>query len=245
MRFFQLMSMAICFCSLVCGSALAYSIEPLKFARCENLPETDVTEIIIRRVMKNINVPVRIISYPAARVTQEILSGNAIGEIERIKSYGDKHSSLLRVTPPIYYLVSAVYAKKNRHIVIHTKKDLAHYSVGVVRGIQHSDDAVEGLHDVVRITNSKNLFKMLQAERMDLLITSEIDGRMQIRNMKLSNDIELVGELAHLDTFIYLSPHASSLQEKISQELIRMKKSGELQQVAFGAEAQLEALASR
>jgi polar amino acid transport system substrate-binding protein len=230
------------FCALLCWPTSANSSEPLRFARCKDLPETDVAEAIIRKLMKNLNTPVHIISYSAARVTQEILSGNVVGEIERIKSYGDKHSTLLRVTPPIYYLISAVYAKKNRHIVINTKKDLANYTIGVIRGIQHSDDAVEGMNKVLRVTSSKNLFKMLQAERMDLLITSEIDGRMMLKKMHLSDNIELVGELARLETFIYLNPSAYSLQERISQELIRMQKTGDLQAIAYQAELRLEAI---
>jgi polar amino acid transport system substrate-binding protein len=233
------------FCGLLYWPVFINASEPLKFARCENLPETDVTEIIIRQLMKNLEIPVHIVSYPAARVTQEILSGKVVGEIERINSYGDRYSSLLRVTPPVYYLRSAVYAKKNRHIVINTKKDLANYTIGVVRGIQHSDDAVEGLNKVLRVTNSKNLFKMLQAGRMDILITSEIDGRLTLKKMNLSDDIELVGELAYLETFIYLHPNAHSLQERISQELIRMQKTGDLQAIAYQAELQLEAIANQ
>ena len=103
--------------------------------------------------MANLNINVDIRAFPPARATTENVSARVAGEIERIYSYGVKYPTLVRVTPSYYSQTSVVYAQKSRQLNISSKEDLKKYRVGVVRGVKHTDDLVEGLVGLMERTD--------------------------------------------------------------------------------------------
>jgi hypothetical protein len=232
--------MRICLLVLVLLLSLpAHSASPLRFARNENFPEQDVAEAVFRRAMGNLKLDVLIDPLPPARANMLNLSGVVVGEVARIDSYGMKNPGLIRVEPGHYYLTTVVFARKDRGIKIAAPADLAQYKVAHVRAVQHSADFVKGLPSVRESNNSESLFNLLEAERVDLIITTGVDGQRMLQQMGLADQIEAVAELARRDLFVYLGPGYAQWKAPISQELARMAASGEMAKVIAESEQQL------
>jgi polar amino acid transport system substrate-binding protein len=212
---------------------------PLRFARNENFPEQDVAEAVFRHVMHNLQVDVLVDPLPPARANLLNLTGVVVGEVGRIENYGVKNPALIRVEPGHYYLTTVVFARKDHGIKISGPADLAQYKVAHVRGVQHSADFTKDLPFVRESNNSESLFNLLEAERVDLIITTGVDGQRMLRQMGLTDQIEAVAELARRDLFVYLGPSYAQWKDPISKELARMAASGEMAKVIAEAEQQL------
>jgi polar amino acid transport system substrate-binding protein len=233
METFKYVMVLIVSTALMCANA-----EPLLvFARNEKLPEQDVAEIVFKKIMANLHLATDIVPLPPARAAFENENGTVDGEIARIESYGIKHPSLLRVEPSYYYLTSVAFAKKSRHIKISNTEDLKNYRIGILLGVQHGADLVADLINVDKVRSSEILFGMLQKGRIDIAITTDIDGEINLKKMALEGEIEPVADLARLDLYIYLNKKNSGLTVELSKEIERMKKSGELSKIIEEAEA--------
>nr|WP_315487601.1 transporter substrate-binding domain-containing protein [uncultured Undibacterium sp.] len=204
--------------------------QALQFGRNEKLPEQDVAEAIFLTALKNIKLPVQIQALPPARATKYNKSLHLSGEIARIHSYGESHTDLIRVIPSYYQLYSAVYVKKNSPLEIESIKDLENLRVGHVHGVQHSLDIVKGLKNVQTVSESKNLFNMLFADRFDAVITTTIDGQLMLEQMKLVNDVRST-VLGTKELFVYLNKNTAHLAKEIGTELARMKKNNEIEKI--------------
>jgi hypothetical protein len=232
--------MRIFLLTLVLLSSLTATAQPqLRFARNENFLEQDVAEAVFRQAMRNLKMDVLIDPLPPARANMLNLSGVVVGEVARIKSYGMKNPTLIRVEPGHYYLTTVVFARKDRGIKLAGPADLAQYKVAHVRAVQHSADFVKELPSVRESNNSESLFNLLEAKRVDLIITTGVDGQRMLRQMNLADEIEVVAELARRDLFVYLGPGYGQWQQPISQELARMAASGEMAKVIAESEQQL------
>lgn len=225
--------------SLLLATFIASAELPLRFARNENLPEQDVAEAVFRQAMLNLKQEIVVDAVPPARANMLDLSGAVTGEIARIESYGTKNPSLIRVEPGHYYLTSVAFVRKDSGIKLSGVYDLAQYRVAHIRGVQHSTDIVKGLPQVRESNNSESLFSLLEAGRVDVVITTGVDGRMMLRQMQLADEIEPVAELARRDLFVYLSPGHQQWKGPISQELKRMKASGEMAKIIAEQEQHL------
>jgi hypothetical protein len=211
--------------------SLTATAESLRFARNENLPEQDVAEAVFRQVMRNLKVNVVIDAVPPARANMLNLSAAVAGEVARIESYGAKNPSLIRVEPGHYYLTSVAFARKDSGIKLAGVADLAQYKVAHIRGVQHSTDIVKDLPFMRESNNSESLFSLLEAGRVDVVVTTGVDGRMMLQQMQLTDQIEPVAELARRELFVYLNPGFKQWQQPISLELQRMKASGDLAKI--------------
>lgn len=67
-------------------------------------------------------------------------------------------------------------------------KDLENLRIGHVHDVQHSLDIVQGLTNIHTVSESKNHFTMLIADRFDAIITTSIDGELMRERLNLLND---------------------------------------------------------
>lgn len=202
----------------------------LQFARNEKLPEQEVAEAIFLKVMKNVKLSVQVQALPPARATMYNKNLHLSGEIARINSYGERHPELTQVKPFYYHLTSVAYVKKNSLFKIRSIKDLENLRIGHIHGVQHSLDIVQGLTNVQTVSDSKNLFTMLLADRFDVVITTDIDGEIMLGRLNLLNDVRS-SVLGTKDLFVYLNQSTAHLAKDISAEIKRMKKSGEIEKI--------------
>ncbi len=208
------------------------------FVRIENLLEQIVAEKIICEVFKKAEIPIEIESYPAKRANILASSGDRDGEIARIWSYGEVNPTLLRVPTAYSSLETAVFCKKSKNIIIKNKNDLKSYRIAVVRGVQHTYDITIGLKNIEIVDSIDQMMKMLEADRVDVVLTNTINGISCIKELKL-NDIETNTILEILPLYVYVNAKNKDLIPVLDKMLVKMKKSGELSRLRSGFEREL------
>lgn len=228
------------------GFALMFSqwafSQELYLAANEKATEQQVAEILLKEIYKSAGLVAKVEPLPGARANAAALRGEKDGEVARIRAYSERYPSLIRVDPPYYYLTTAVFAKPGGK-PIKDKADLASYRVGIVRGIAHAEAAVSGMSKVEVVSDYEQLFRMLDAGRIDVAIDTGINGRMTIKRLALAK-VEQIGELARLDLHTLLHPKNEAMAVRIGNAIRGMKASGELDKLIERAEYEVISLAN-
>lgn len=212
--------------------------QEMHLAANEKAVEQSIATQLLTEIYKKAGLTLTVEPLPGARANVLALSGEKDGEVARIQPYVDRNPSLVKVEPAYYYLTSAVFAKSARHITIASKAELSNYRVGIVRGIAHAEAATAGLSSVEVISNYEQMFRMLDAGRIDLAIDTGINGRLTLQTFGFKG-IEQVGELARLELFHILNAKNKELAPRISKAISALRSSGELDRMTARIEKEL------
>lgn len=210
--------------------------EEIHFVRIENLIKQEIGALIIPEIFKKMDIDVTITPLPAERAQHLVISGVKDGEIMRVYAYGIENPAMIRVPTPYYYIETTAFIKIGRDIIINSKDDLSNYRLAKVLGIKHTNNITEGLDNVVNITNTDNMMKLLDAERFDIALTSKSGGLSVINRLGLDNLTTIPQPLAKLDLFIYVHEKHKGLVPQIDDVIKNMKQSGELADLIKKAE---------
>jgi polar amino acid transport system substrate-binding protein len=203
------------------------SAQELNLVRNESAVVQTIAARLLKDIYKHAGMTVNITPLPGARTTAVVLAGEKDGEVARIPAYFIKNPSLVKVDPAYYYLTTGVFAKSSRGITVTSKEDLKKYKVGIVRGIAHAEAATEGLVGLQVTATYEQLYKMLEAGRIDVAIDEGINGPAIVRELGLKG-ISQVGEIARLDLHHVLVASKKDLVPRISTAITALKSSGEL-----------------
>jgi ABC-type amino acid transport substrate-binding protein len=187
---------------------------------------------------------------PGKRALAESSEGRADGEVHRIFEIGDVYPTLLRVPTPINYIEPSVFSKKHDFEVTNCVA-LQGYRIGIVRGVKHSQLCTQGMENVFVGDDLTGVLRMLNAGRVDLLITARIAGRVDLLITARINGLLMAKELG-LDAIKPLSPPLSrfwvyhylherhkDLVPTINAVFKAMQESGELETLREQAAQQL------
>lgn len=205
----------------------------------EKAVEQAVASLLIKDIYAKAGLNATVEPLPGKRATQLALDGGKDGEVARIKPYAEKYPRLLRVDPAYYSLTTGVFAKKGRKLMIASKADLVNFRVGVVRGIAHAERAVEGSKDLIVVDKYEQLYRMIDAGRIDVGVDTGINGLAEISALGLQHSIEQIGDIAGYDLHNILHPKHASLVPKISATIKAMQASGEIPQLIRKYEKQV------
>lgn len=209
-----------------------------KLSYNDNLAEQNVAAKLLIDIYSRAGVKLEVTTVPPSRAEFMSREGNSDGEVARISAYADSQPLLLKVEPSYYRIESGAFVAKGFAAPIRTKKDLAPFIVGTVRGVAHSDALVKDLPNVKAVPNSTQLYVLLNGGRIDVAIDSALNGNVLIKKMNFAN-IEQSASLARLELFNLLGPAKKSLAPKISKAIQTMRASGELDALTKKYEAEV------
>ena len=218
--------------------------QELQLAENEKALEQAVAEKLLRVIYQTAGLSFIAEPLPAARANVMALAGQKDGEVARISTYASKNPPLIRVDPPYHYLTTSVFAKTERKLSLRTKADLRGFRVGFVRGVAHAEAAVTGVSNVTLVSSYEQLYRMLDAGRIDLAIDTGVNGRKMIRSMKLA-DIGEAGELARFSLHHILHPRHEKLVPRLGEVINQLKMNGDLDRLAVRFEAEMMGSAAR
>ena len=211
------------------------SMGSITFAANELLVEQEVAQILIKDIYAKINLKTVISPLPPSRANTMNVSQQIDGEIARIYLYGEKNPSLVRIEPAYYYLTSTAYCLEPKKINIKSKAELKKYSVAVIQGVAHSDEATKDHDKKTVVNNGIQMYEMVLNGRAQIALDTKINGRKIIKNKKFSNIYDC-GSFAKYDLHNYLNSKSAHHKEAISSMIKKLKKSGELEKMIQKAE---------
>ena len=200
--------------------------DELTFARFQKSAYQIVASQLLEEIYRRNGTLIHIIAMPPPRATIQLLSRAIDGEVSRTREYANQNPSFILVEPAYTYFTMAAFSRQP--VQIRSKSDLADLHVGIIRGVQASEDLTAGVPRLELLPNGESLFLMLNAGRLDVAIDVDINGRKQVAAIPGST-IQQVGVLARTEAFHILASKNNTLAARISSIIREMRDSGELE----------------
>ena len=207
---------------------IASAQQPLTFTQIVDTPDQAIGAVIVKAAYKKLGIPVKFEILPGKRALMESSEGRADGDVHRIFEIGDEYPTLLRVPTPINYIEPSVFSK-NHEFKVTDCPALQSYQIGIVRGVKHSQLCTQGMENVFVGDELTGVMRMLNAERVDLLMTARINGLLMAKKLKLDAIKPLSPPLSRFWVYHYLHERHKELVPTIDNVFKAMQKSGELE----------------
>ena len=207
---------------------IASAQPPLKFSQIVDTPDQVIGAVIVKAAYEKLGIPVKFEILPGKRALAESSEGRADGEVHRIVEIDDEYPTLLRVPTPINYIEPSVFSKKHEFEVTDCAA-LQGYQIGIVRGVKHSQLCTQGMENVIAGNDLTAVMRMLNAGRIDLLITARINGLLMAKELKLDTIKPLSPPLSRFWVYHYLHKSHKELVPRIDNVFKSMQESGELE----------------
>ena len=112
---------------------------------------------------------------------------------------------------------------------------IATYEVGIVRGVGSSEAGSGGMSNVYRATSLKELVRMLDRERFDLMVTDLFSGKVEIRRQQLVSRVRpLLPPLERIYIRHYLHERHRTLVPQVEPVLRRWQRAANSRRCAPG-----------
>jgi len=109
---------------------------------------------------------------------------------------------------------------------------LRDYRVGIVRGMKFAEEIdIKNWQNVVVVTGTDQLFKMLERDRIDIAISTKISGLVLIKEHDLKSAHLLEPAIRRHDLFHYLHEKNKKYIPVLDEVIRAMKESGELDEL--------------
>jgi len=217
---------------------IASAQNPLTFTQIVGTPDQAIGAVIVKAAYEKLGIPVKFAISPGKRALAESSEGRADGEVHRIFEIGDEYPTLLRVPTPINYIEPSVFSKTHDFEVTDCAA-LKGYRIGIVRGVKHSELCTQGMEKVFVGDDLTGLMRMLNAGRLDFLITARINGLLMAKKLGLDAIKPLLPPLSRLWVYHYLHERHKDLVPTIDAVFKALQETRELEALREQAAQQL------
>lgn len=155
-------------------------------------PHSLYAERLLRKAYLNIGYSVVFHPLPSRRALADAAAGKFDGEIVRVDGVSKQHPSLIKVPTPFLQMVAFAYSKKYPEIDISSWADLKNFRIGIKRGVLFAEKGTQGM-EVYKVDTSKDLFRLLAANRVDFVIENEFIARITLKENPKLDGIRKVG----------------------------------------------------
>lgn len=202
------------------------SKETFRIAKMES-PDHRLIMRIVSEAYDRLQIPVEYFEFPGKRSLYEANAGYVDADLSRIKDVDKEFTSLRRVPTPIYWFEATAFSK-NKNLNIAGWESLRDLRLGIMRGMIFAERGVKGFPKVTVVDKPIHLFKMLESDRIDVAIFSDLNGLAIIKELRLSSLQALKPPLERIEAFHYVHKKHEALVPKLDAIFQDMKNSGQL-----------------
>lgn len=209
--------------------ALNISAKEITLATLDSMYGAKNCSQVLIEAYQRLSIKTHINIYPAKRSLTISNSGEADGEVVRIKGVEKKFKNLIRVKSSHCSMESQVYVK-NVHFKLEGWKSLKPYKIGIVLGHLYAVNGTLGM-DVTKVKTNESLLRMLDRGRIDVAITQTADALSVISKLKLQGIEGLEPMIAVWPLYHYLHKKNISLVPLIENSINEMQKEGRILEI--------------
>ena len=182
---------------------------------------------IIKEAYSRIGFKAIIRFLPGKRALIYSSRGKVDGELSRILEVGEQYKTLIRVPVPYLSLKGTVFFLKD-NVNVDSQTDLANYNSGILRGVIYSDTLTSGYQRMFG-NNTYQLFSLLVKNRIDLVIATEVSGKLEVAINFNNYDIKITNNpLLEIPIYHYVHEKNKHLVPLIEPVLRKMLQTGEI-----------------
>lgn len=200
--------------------------ETLRFSTIAQNQSVELAKRVIREAYRSIGIDVEIQEFPMERALLKANEGSVDGELARVAGLDKTYPNLIMVPAPLATVTGSAFAKKST-FTLTGWNSLAPYNIGIVIGEKFVELGTQGMKRTA-VANKEQLFYMLDAGRVDFVVTETTDGLAVVRKTGIKGIHVLDPPLMTTPVFHYLHKKHQALVPKITVSLEQMKESGRL-----------------
>jgi polar amino acid transport system substrate-binding protein len=203
-----------------------FAQERLVFSTFIGHPLVGFSGQIVREAYQKIGIEVEIQQYPASRALAIANRGDVDGELGRVAGINKTFTNLLMV-PVAISSIDGVIFTKDTHFPVLGWESLKPYKVGLVRGTHYVEEKTVGMDRLI-LTESKQLFGMLQKGRIDVAVMDRVYGLIELKHNQMKNIRVMEPPLAKHYIHHYIHKKHASLLPSVTQAFQEMQQSGRI-----------------
>lgn len=182
-----------------------------------------------REAFLRINLGVQFVTLPSERSLAEANAGEIDGDNNRIAGLEKSYPGLIQVPESNMTYEFTAFAL-DPSVTVDGWESLGKYSVGYIQGWKILDDNVKAA-DLTKVTTPQQLFAMLKAKRVDVIIYERFGGEHFIRELDVQGARALQPALAKREMYLYLNRKHAPIVDALARTLRDMKADGSYQAV--------------
>jgi polar amino acid transport system substrate-binding protein len=203
----------------------------LRFSVVEGATNMQISERVLAEAYQRLGMSFQLERYPGARSLRNVDSGFVDGEVSRLGGLEKTHPNLLRVAVAVNQL-EAVAFSRDIDVRVQGWASLKPYRVGIRRGVAFAErgTAAAGI-ETQTVDSVEQLFHLLQAGRVDLVVLARINGLEAIEVLGDPRIHPLDPPVESFPLFHYLHAHHRDLVPRLTTVLKQMAKEGRIRQI--------------
>lgn len=181
-------------------------------------------------MFRRIGVAITFNFLPAERGLWNANSGVDDGLATRVGGLSKKYTNLVQFEEKLFDFDFVAFTR-NPNVQINGWASFERYSVAIINGWKIFEANIKKTRSLTKVGDSRQLFDMLMADRVDVIAYSKIPGLQFIKENGLQGIRVLAPNLASLPVYFYLHNRHVGLAVKASRELRQMKVDGSYQRI--------------
>lgn len=179
---------------------------------------------IIKEIFSRLNIQNKTMLVPSSASLKNANQGIDDGLIARVKGVNKKLKNIIPVEEKVIDLRFVAYSH-DKNVKINKWADLKNYNVGYIRGWKIFDKNVTLYKSLLKVKNTKQLFRLLEKKRVDVILHQDLPSRYMMKKLNYF-PYEQKASLAKREMFIYMHKRHALLVPQMSMVLKEMKKEG-------------------
>ncbi len=189
----------------------------------------DISESVLEEAYAQLDIKVSTHTFPAERSLSMSNAGQVDGEVNRIFGIEQKYANLVRIPVAINWIEGIAYTNKKNTPILDWES-LRPYSIGIRIGTKFAEIGTNGMN-VKAVTSNDQMFMMLDNFRVDVVISTRMEGMLTSRRLNLKNISALEPPLARFKLFHYLHTKHKNLVPRLTRILKNMESEGRIREI--------------
>jgi polar amino acid transport system substrate-binding protein len=204
-----------------------YATETLVFSALEGSGPQEVAKSVLAEAYRHIGIPIQFVALPGERALAESNSGRNDGEVARLTGLQKKYNNLIRVPISVSQLDGVAFT---RNLDIHTDgwHRLKNLRIGAFIGSKFVERNAASLN-VLYVPAVSNLFRMLERDRLDVIVIPYLTGLNYIKENSLAGIRALTPSLTTIKLYHYVHKNHIDLLPRINASLEAMLEQGRIE----------------
>lgn len=190
-------------------------------------------ELLSREAFRRAGIEFKLVSNPSERSLQMANQGEIDGEGLRVGGLDSHYPNLIQVPERFIGISFVAFAKDAMINLDHSWESLKPYRIAYITGWKMFEANASGAKKVTKVDKPEQLFRMLDAGRVDLALYTRADGIALIRSLNLPSIAPISPSLKDVDMYLYVNKKHEALVPRIVESLRNMKADGTYNKIMF------------
>ena len=199
-----------------------------------------IADRVMVEAFQRLGVEMEIARLPSARAVTNANEGVGDGIYVRVGGLITTiYPNLIQVPVPISQFEFVAFSTKY-DFQPKNWESLSPFHVGIVHGWKILEENIKETKSLTTVSSPEALFKMLEAERLEVVVYDLNQGQYFIKELGIKNIKVMVPSFTTRDMYLYLHKKHQSLIPNLTEILLQMKRDGSYQEIVSDSLKELE-----